>query len=91
MDATRTITPLLNRSIGVATPPAARGAAARAAGRVPTEKGAHTPAFSSADDRVYAFLPRTHRAAVYQEQEDREGIRHVVLTERVHSKRRRKK
>jgi DNA-binding beta-propeller fold protein YncE len=34
---------------------------------VPTEKGAHTLAFAPADDRVYAFLPETHRAAVYQE------------------------
>src|SRR5262249_13109007 len=33
----------------------------------PTEKGAHTMAFSPTDDRVYAFLPATHRAAVYQE------------------------
>ena len=35
-------------------------------GSVPTEKGAHTLAFAPADDRVYAFLPQTHRAAVYQ-------------------------
>jgi DNA-binding beta-propeller fold protein YncE len=34
---------------------------------VPTEKGAHTLAFASADNRVYAFLPETNRAAVYQE------------------------
>jgi DNA-binding beta-propeller fold protein YncE len=34
---------------------------------VPTEKGAHTLAFVPAGDRVYAFLPRTHRAALYQE------------------------
>jgi len=33
---------------------------------VPTEKGAHTLAFASAGNRVYAFLPETHRAAVYQ-------------------------
>ena len=36
---------------------------------VPTEKGAHTLAFAPADNRVYAFLPETHRAAVYQEVE----------------------
>ena len=36
-------------------------------GSVQTEKGAHTLAFASADERVYAFLPETHRAAVYQE------------------------
>lgn len=35
-------------------------------GSVPTEKGAHTTALSSAGDRLYAFLPRTHRAAVYE-------------------------
>ena len=35
-------------------------------GRVVTEKGAHTTAISPAGDRVYAFLPATHRAAVYQ-------------------------
>jgi len=32
---------------------------------VPTEKGAHTLAFDAASDTVYAFLPETHRAAVY--------------------------
>ncbi len=35
-------------------------------GRIATEKGAHTTALSPAGDRVYAFLPATHRAAVYQ-------------------------
>jgi DNA-binding beta-propeller fold protein YncE len=34
---------------------------------VPTERGAHTLAFAPWDNRVYAFLPETHRAAVYQE------------------------
>jgi DNA-binding beta-propeller fold protein YncE len=38
-------------------------------GSVPSEKGAHTLAFAPGDDRVYAFLPQTHRAAVYQESE----------------------
>jgi DNA-binding beta-propeller fold protein YncE len=33
---------------------------------VPTEKGAHTTALSPAGDRVYAFLPATHRAAIYR-------------------------
>jgi hypothetical protein len=33
---------------------------------VATEKGAHTTALAPAGDRVYAFLPATHRAAVYQ-------------------------
>lgn len=37
----------------------------RLAGMV-TEKGAHTTALSPAGDRVYAFLPASHRAAVYQ-------------------------
>lgn len=32
---------------------------------VQTEKGAHTIAYDSGSDRVYAFLPATHRAAVY--------------------------
>jgi DNA-binding beta-propeller fold protein YncE len=36
-------------------------------GSVPTEKGAHTLAFIPAEDRVLAFLPGTHRAAIYQE------------------------
>ncbi len=34
-------------------------------GRVATEKGAHTLALAPAGDRVYAFLPATHRAAIY--------------------------
>jgi DNA-binding beta-propeller fold protein YncE len=33
---------------------------------VVTEQGAHTLAFDQAADRVWAFLPRTHRAAVLQ-------------------------
>lgn len=32
---------------------------------VETEDGAHTTALSPAGDRLYAFLPRTHRAAIY--------------------------
>ncbi len=35
-------------------------------GRIETEKGAHTTALSPSGDRLYAFLPRTHRAAVYR-------------------------
>jgi DNA-binding beta-propeller fold protein YncE len=35
-------------------------------GRVETEKGAHTLAFAPSGDRVYAFLPQTHRAAIYR-------------------------
>ncbi|HEX9465826.1 MAG TPA: YncE family protein [Alphaproteobacteria bacterium] len=35
-------------------------------GGVTTEKGAHTTALAPAGDRVYAFLPATHRVAVYQ-------------------------
>lgn len=34
-------------------------------GTVPTEPGAHTTAFAPGGDRIYAFLPATHRAAVY--------------------------
>ena len=33
---------------------------------VETEEGAHTTALSPAGDRLYAFLPRTHRAAIYE-------------------------
>lgn len=35
-------------------------------GSVPTEKGAHTTAIAPAGDRIYAFLPATHRAAIYE-------------------------
>ena len=35
---------------------------------VPTEKGAHTTALAPAGDRLYAFLPQTHRAAIYRVQ-----------------------
>jgi len=35
-------------------------------GTVTTEKGAHTTALAPAGDRVYAFLPASHRAAIYQ-------------------------
>jgi DNA-binding beta-propeller fold protein YncE len=35
-------------------------------GAVATEKGAHTIAIAPAGDQVYAFLPQTNRAAVYQ-------------------------
>jgi len=35
--------------------------------RVTTEKGAHTLAFDQRKNKVYAFLPATHRAAVYQD------------------------
>ena len=31
-----------------------------------TEKGAHTTALSPAGDRLYVFLPQTHRAAIYR-------------------------
>ena len=34
-------------------------------GRVATEKGSHTFALAPAGDQVYAFLPATHRAAIY--------------------------
>lgn len=32
-----------------------------------TERGAHTLAFDAERNKVYAFLPQTHRAAVYVE------------------------
>jgi DNA-binding beta-propeller fold protein YncE len=35
-------------------------------GGTETEQGAHTIAFAPSGDRVYAFLPQTHRAAIYQ-------------------------
>lgn len=33
---------------------------------VPTERGAHTTALAPAGDRLYVFLPQSHRAAVYR-------------------------
>ena len=35
---------------------------------VPTEQGAHTIAFDSARNKIYAFLPQTSRAVVYVDQ-----------------------
>lgn len=35
-------------------------------GRVDTERGAHTTALSPDGERLYVFLPATHRAAVYR-------------------------
>ena len=35
-------------------------------GTVATEKGAHTFALAPAGNEVYAFLPQSHRAAIYQ-------------------------
>ena len=35
-------------------------------GQVATEKGAHTTALAPVGDRLYAFLPATHRAGIYQ-------------------------
>jgi DNA-binding beta-propeller fold protein YncE len=35
---------------------------------IATERGAHTLAFDPASNTVYAFLPQTHRAAVYSDQ-----------------------
>jgi hypothetical protein len=32
---------------------------------ISTEKGAHTIGFDAARNKVYAFLPQSHRAAVY--------------------------
>jgi DNA-binding beta-propeller fold protein YncE len=37
---------------------------------VPTERGAHTIGFDATRHTVYAFLPGTHRAAVYRDHED---------------------
>ena len=39
----------------------------RRAETVMTERGAHTIAFDSSAERVYAFLPDSHRASVYQD------------------------
>ncbi len=36
---------------------------------VSTEKGAHTLAFDAERNKVYAFLPQTHRAAVYVDED----------------------
>lgn len=35
---------------------------------VKTEAGAHTIAYNAVTDKVYAFLPETHRASVFQDQ-----------------------
>jgi DNA-binding beta-propeller fold protein YncE len=35
-------------------------------GRIETEKGAHTTALAPSGDQVFAFLPQTHRAAIYR-------------------------
>jgi len=40
--------------------------AMRNIGRVETEKGAHTTALAPSGEQVFAFLPRTHRAAIYR-------------------------
>jgi DNA-binding beta-propeller fold protein YncE len=46
---------------------------------VETEPGAHTIAFDPSTNRVYAFLPASHRAAVYQATGERVGGRvHAV-------------
>ena len=34
---------------------------------VPTERGAHTIGFDAERNTVYAFLPDSHRAAVYRD------------------------
>ena len=36
-------------------------------GTIKTEVGAHTIAFDAPRNKVYAFLPETHRAAIYQD------------------------
>lgn len=37
---------------------------------IPTEKGAHTLGFDALRNKVYAFLPDTHRAAIFIDKED---------------------
>ena len=37
---------------------------------VATERGAHTIGYDAIRDIVYAFLPETHRAAVYRDNAD---------------------
>jgi DNA-binding beta-propeller fold protein YncE len=39
-------------------------------GRVETERGAHTLAFAGSNDGVYAFLPQSHRAAIFTSIDD---------------------
>jgi len=41
-------------------------AAMRPLGQVATERGAHTFALAPTGDRLYAFLPASHRAAIYE-------------------------
>jgi len=38
-------------------------------GTIPTEHGAHTMGFDAVSNKVYAFLPQTHRALVFIDQE----------------------
>jgi DNA-binding beta-propeller fold protein YncE len=44
-------------------------AAMRHIATIETERGAHTLAFDAERNKVYAFLPQTHRAAVYVDKE----------------------
>jgi DNA-binding beta-propeller fold protein YncE len=37
---------------------------------IPTEKGAHTLGFDALRNKVYAFLPETHRAAIFIDKEE---------------------
>jgi DNA-binding beta-propeller fold protein YncE len=51
---------------------------------VPIEPGAHTIGFDSIRNMVYAFLPESHRAAIYQDGEPAHGEDHG-LQDRLHS------
>ena len=41
---------------------------------VPTEKGVHTLGFDARHNKVYAFLPDTHRAAIFIDKEELENV-----------------
>ena len=49
-------------------------------GATATEHGAHTLGFSPALDQVYAFLPKTARAAIYQDRDAEAGNPAVLQT-----------
>src|SRR5262249_23808884 len=45
-------------------------------GSIATEKGAHTFALAAAGNQLYAFLPATHRAAIYEISDYERGPTH---------------
>jgi len=52
--------------------------AMRRVGQIATEQGAHTTAFDPVRHRLYVFLPRSCRAAVYEVEHESPGARHTA-------------